>query len=157
MVLPKKFPGGMRGLILSRDVMSRLGLCPRRLVAEARRHSPVFDLQSEDTMQAEKGPLEEVLTVGTDKIEEDVSLEVKNEWKGDLLHYTPILAIQNQNDDESHVLDQLNLKTEEARAAGCPADTVQNWTLSYKHKKTALEYHWEETPCESGSVISAIT
>ncbi|KAL0585430.1 hypothetical protein ABG067_004780 [Albugo candida] len=79
MVLPNKLPGGMGELILNRDVMSRLGLCPRRLVVESCRHSPVFDLQSDDTMQAEKGPLEAVLTVGTDKIEEDASSELKTE------------------------------------------------------------------------------
>lgn len=99
MFLPDKLPGGMGELILSRDVMSRLGFCPLRLAA--RRQSPVFDLQSDNIIHSEKGPLEAALTMGTDTIEDYVSSEVNNEWQGDSLHYTPITAIQNHNDDEA--------------------------------------------------------
>ncbi|CCI41484.1 unnamed protein product [Albugo candida] len=35
---------------------------------ESRRQSPVFDLQSDDIIHSEKGPMEAVLTVGTDTV-----------------------------------------------------------------------------------------
>lgn len=63
-----------------------------------------------------------VMSAATDTIEEDVSSEGKNEWQDDSLHYTPIIAI---HDDESKVSDQWKLNTDKARAAGCPADTVK--------------------------------
>lgn len=59
--------------------MSQLGFFPRRLEAEACRQFRLVYLLSEDVMQSENGPLEAVLTLGTNRIQEDVSSDGKKD------------------------------------------------------------------------------
>nr|CCA25478.1 AlNc14C300G10371 [Albugo laibachii Nc14] len=90
MVSPNNLTGGVGELILSREVMSRIGFRPRCMVAEARRQSPFFDLQSDSIDNPEKAPLEVALSVvDTETLGEAVSAEVKDEWQDDFLQYTP--------------------------------------------------------------------
>nr|CCA26556.1 AlNc14C386G11261 [Albugo laibachii Nc14] len=124
-VVPNNFPGGTIELILSRDVMSRIGFCPRHLVAEARRQSLVFDSQSDDIINPEKSPLEVALDANSEAAKEDVPVDLKNEWRDAFLQYRRILDIQNQNDEELQVYRQLKLITEEALAVGCSEDTIK--------------------------------
>lgn len=107
-------------------------------------------------MQSENGPLEAVLTLGTETIEEDVSSDGKNEWQGYLVHYTPIIAIQNQMVRNGKVLDQLKFKTRRRYRLHVPRIRCKKGRSPTDIQKLFFSVTGKRSPCGCGSVFCEI-